>query len=466
MSKHHPNHTVRYADAKHIMKHHLEKLQGHSACTMNLHESVIGSLLSFLASRGRSNGKHLHVAEKYVVQWMVADVREKSNNYAASRLQVVDRYVELLYQHGLLEDNPLRRIKPEQANPSWNFIVDVLQAPQPWRRLAQLLPSLPRRGPLYRHIDKYIELHQSLGKKYRSHHQVLHNFDHFLAKQHISSPLSIKTVQVSNWLDSMSCTEQIKQARLHVVRRYMDYLVGIGVMKSNSAIPVAADFGRIPAKQFRPFIFTKAQVIAILKQARKLPPNHLFKLRPQTCHTMLVLLFALGLRSREVRNLRFCDVDMDQSVLFINNTKFHKSRMVPFGPKVRKYLRAYMVARRKILAPVNPEDPLFITYRRQPIGSSALGSLLRNLTNKVMPDVLPPPRIHDLRHSFAVHRLLRWYREGADVQSKLVLLSTFMGHTEINSTEVYLTITMELLKEANARFYQNCGKWIGKDIYK
>ncbi len=196
------------------------------------------------------------------------------------------------------------------------------------------------------------------------------------------------------------------------------------------------------------------------------PPNHLFKLRPQTCHTMLILLFALGLRSREVRNLRFCDVDMDQSVLFINNTKFHKSRMVPFGPKVRKYLRAYMVARRKVFAPVNPEDPLFITYRRQPIGSSALGSLLRNLTNKVMPDVLPPPRIHDLRHSFAVHRLLRWYREGADVQSKLVLLSTFMGHTEINSTEVYLTITMELLKEANERFYQNCGKWIGKDIYK
>ena len=466
MSKHRPNHTVRYADAKHIMKHHLEKLQGHNACTLNLHESVIGSLLSFLASRGRSNGKHLHVAEKYVVQWMVADVREKSNNYAASRLQVVDRYVELLYQHGLLEDNPLRRIKPEQANPSWNFIVDVLQAPQPWRRLAQLLPSLPRRGPLYPHIGKYVELQQSLGKKYDDHRQVLHDLDHFLAKQHVGSPVSIKNVQVSNWVESMSCTGKIKQARLHVVRRYMDYLVGIGVIKTNPAISVATEFGRVPAKQFRPFIFTKAQIITILKHAKKLPPNHLFKLRPQTCHTMLILLFALGLRSREGCTLRFCDVDMDRSVLLINGTKFHKSRMVPFGPKVRKCLQVYIATRRKMFLPVRPEDPLFITYRRQPISTGTLWGLLRDLTSKAMPDVSPSPRIHDLRHSFAVHRLLRWYSQGADVQSRLLLLSAFMGHTEVTSTEVYLTITMDLLKEANTRFYQNFGKWIGKDTYK
>ena len=467
MSKSTLDHTVSYADAEHIMNYHLGTLQGHTRCTIGLHKRVTGSLLSFLSSCGRHNGKGLCFAEEYLLRWMVGDIRKKSDLYAVSRFEVLDRYVDLLCRHGLLAGNPLRRIKPKYANPSWISIVKILRAPQPWRRLAQLRPVLPQRGPLYPHISKYVELHQSLGKTYRTHRRVLRDFDSFLAGLHIDSPTSIKTVHLSSWLEAMSsCTQGIKLTKLHIIQRYMDYLVGVGVLKNNPAVIVAREFGHVAAKTFRPFIFTKAQIAAILGLAKNLPANHLFKLRPQSCHTMLVLLFALGLRSGEVCNLRLCDIDMDRNVLLINGTKFHKNRMVPFGPKVRKCLQAYVVARRKIFVPVRPEDPLFITFRRQPISSGTLYSLLRNLTNKVMPDVSPPPRIHDLRHSFAVHRLLRWYRQGADVQSKLMLLSAFMGHTEVSSTEVYLTITMELLKEANARFYQNCGKWIGKDIYK
>lgn len=74
------------------------------------------------------------------------------------------------------------------------------------------------------------------------------------------------------------------------------------------------------------------------------------------------------------------------------------------------------------------------------------------------------PRLHDLRHSFAVHRLYRWYREGVDVQNRLVLLSTFMGHFNIKSTQVYLTITDDILKQASKRFYKNFGTFIEKDV--
>jgi integrase len=105
-----------------------------------------------------------------------------------------------------------------------------------------------------------------------------------------------------------------------------------------------------------------------------------------------------------------------------------------------------------------PDDPLFITYCRKPIAAATLCDILKLLAKDVVCKNSPSLRIHDIRHTFAVHRLLRWYREGADVQSKLPLLSAFMGHTEIRSTEVYLTITMDLLKEANDRFYNHCGK--------
>ena len=127
---------------------------------------------------------------------------------------------------------------------------------------------------------------------------------------------------------------------------------------------------------------------------------------------------------------------------------------------MKQSLESYISVRRQMFLPIKPEDPLFITFRRQPIGQAALCNMLRLLTKRLSPQPLQSPRIHDLRHTFAVHRLLKWYREGVDVQSKLQLLSVFMGHREIHSTEIYLTITMELLKEANDRFYNYSGKEI------
>jgi len=457
------SYKIKQSDADRIMDHHLQRLQGHGRGTMQLHTRVIQSLLSFLASDERNRGKYLNCNEHQLLRWMITDVRGKANHYAASRLQVVDCYIEQLRTHGLLPNNPLRRIKPRNSSPSWNRIVTVLQSPRPLQGLQPLRPTPPQHGPLYCHIQKYIELQQSLGKKYTTHCRVLCRLDALLTEQKINTPGAIQTNHIRDWLGQMQCNRTIQLKHTFVLKHFVDYLIGIGVMKNNPAVPVIHEYGRTPPKRFRPFIFTKGQIARMLKHARQLTPNHLFKLRPQVCYTMLVLLYALGLRNREVCNLRFCDVDMERHMLRIEGTKFHKSRLVPFGPQVHQCLMAYMGARRKIFLPIRPDDPLFITYRRHPIGQVALCSLLRLLAKRVLPPLSPSPRIHDLRHTFAVHRLLRWYREGADVQSKLLLLSAFMGHTEINSTEVYLTITMDLLKEANKRFYQNCGILIGKE---
>lgn len=457
MSDQRQSYAVKRVDARCMLENHLRQLQGQGRYTIAFHRRVITRLLSFLTPRSRHAGTLLCFSAGHLLRWIVVDVQDKRNSYAASRLQVVDHYLRLLCERGMLPDHPLQQIRAGAGNPSWNYIVEISQSPQPLRQLQQLQPRLPRRGPLYPSINKYVELHQSLGKKYTAHRQVLHAFDSFLAEQQVGSVESIRALHLRCWIDRMSCTPGGRRRKLSVIKRCMDYLVGVGAIQSNPAALVLTEFGRPRKKKFRPSILTPTQIAAILKWARRLSSNHLFKLRPHTCYTMILLLYTLGLRSREVRHLRFCNVDMERGTIRIEATKFHKSRLVPFGPSVRECLSAYLVARRKIFLPIGSDDPLFVTCRRQPIGGSALGDLFRTLARKVMPQASPLPRVHDLRHTFAVHRLLQWYREGVDVQSKLILLSTFMGHTEIKSTEVYLTITMELLAEASGRFYQHCG---------
>ena len=223
---------------------------------------------------------------------------------------------------------------------------------------------------------------------------------------------------------------------------------------------------RLAKASFKPFIYTKEQVSAILAQAKLLPKNHLFPLRPQVCHTLILMLYALGLRVREARRLCICDVDLEQNVLLIRETKFHKSRMVPFGPRLASCLQRYLDIRRTVLQPVQEQDPLFVALWRRPMAASGINQVFRKLLSEVGLDDLNGrrrPRIHDLRHTFAVHRLLRWYRQGVDVQSRLMFLATFMGHVEIRSTEVYLTVTAELLNEANTRFLKRFGDIIAAE---
>jgi integrase len=206
-------------------------------------------------------------------------------------------------------------------------------------------------------------------------------------------------------------------------------------------------------------------VTAILVEANRLPPNHLFPLRAQVFHTFIAMLYTLGLRHGEARRLCLCDVDLDHGTLFIRETKFNKSRIVPFGPRLGRCLQRYLRARRTVLQPVQEEDPLFVALWRKPMAAGTVHQTFRDLLGAVgftRRKGQPLPRVHDLRHTFAVHRLLRWYRQGADVQSRLMWLSTFMGHVEVRSTEVYLTINAELLKAANSRFYQRFGASVRK----
>ncbi len=199
-----------------------------------------------------------------------------------------------------------------------------------------------------------------------------------------------------------------------------------------------------------PFLFDVSQARQLLDAAAALPDNSRAAGRGPTYHAIFALCYGLGLRSGEACGLRIGDVDAGRQLLTVRGGKFGKSRLVPHGPRIGELL-ARQVERRG----AGGEDPLFSFADRRSIHPCSASQTFHRLTAELdlpVPDGVSPPRLHCLRHSFAVGRLARWYREDVDPQERLYRLSTFMGHVDPTSTAIYLTITPQLLAEANRRF--------------
>jgi len=172
-------------------------------------------------------------------------------------------------------------------------------------------------------------------------------------------------------------------------------------------------------------------------------------------HVIFAILYGLGLRVGEVCRLRLGDVDLDRQLLVIRKTKFCKSRLVPFGPRMAALLWQYHQARAQRRGSFSLDAPVFSFTNRGEIHPGTVSQTFHSLVPRLgleIPAGCSPPRLHDLRHSFAVGTLLRWYRSGTDPGAGLLKLATFLGHVDAKSTAVYLTITAALFQEANRRF--------------
>jgi len=198
----------------------------------------------------------------------------------------------------------------------------------------------------------------------------------------------------------------------------------------------------------------------LLATANHLPASSANPLRAKTIHLALGLLFCCGLRRGELLRLHLRHFDSTEDVLRIEETKFHKSRLVPLHRSVAQELRNYVALRRRHRLPVQPESRLLYSQRRPaPDDSYCAEALTGNwqylcVAAGVLDDRGRPPRIHDLRHSFAVAALHRWYRQGVEVQAKLPHLATYLGHVCAASTHHYLHLTPDLRNAASQRFHQ------------
>jgi len=295
----------------------------------------------------------------------------------------------------------------------------------------------------------FIELRHSLGYRDHSLIPLLAHFDRYAVAAGHRDPWLSRDL-VDGWVAS---TEGLKPrsriARLNVMRGLGRYLAQTA---PQTYVPVTA--GLRGTSTFRPHIYTSSEIQALLQEASRLTPGG--ALRPQTYVTLLGLLSCTGLRVSEALALRLSDVNLDEAILLIRDSKFYKTRFVPLAVDVTQALAAYATARRRFRHRTDPDAPFFINEWRRPCSYPVVIATFLGIARRAGIRGAPGqrgPRLHDLRHSFAVHRLLAWYRDGGDVQARLPLMATYLGHVCLVSTQVYLDITAELLQEAAHRFH-------------
>jgi len=455
-------------EARRVLATQMAELEGRSPATRSVYRGTAEKFIrDFCVPRARGGGWAVFDVPS-LIKWLARDCRGRSFRSAAQRLGALGHYLQMLHQIGVLATNLLGQFKANCGHRDWCTIAVALQSRDTCTALAALRPPPAKPpGPLQRHVRSYVDLHQSLGKKYRTHRLVLLELDRHLQTEGVRSPRGIRGPMIQRWLAGMTCTPTVRTDKAQFARRFFDHLLGLQVVKHNPVPPSRFSEARPIMPAFRPFIFTREQVSALLVRARRLPPSDSFPMRGPVCHLMLAMLYSLGLRHGEALRLRVCDIDMGQQTLFISQTKFHKSRLVPMGARLGKCMQKYLVLRLKTFPRLRDEDAVFVTCWRKPASHHALMRAFRDCLHAdgVSAEAgRRPPRLHDLRHTFAVHRLLRWYREGVDVQHRLPALATFMGHVEPASTEVYLTVTLDLLREAGGRFHGHFGRSFDQEV--
>jgi integrase len=389
-------------------------------------------------------------------QVLLAWLRQSSDRWTATtllhRTRIIDRFLDHLLETAAIDHNPVEALREachiKQCMPVWRALISC----DPEQALAQLRQPKPFGSALGEIMAEHVMMMRRRGYKYTSQPMLFLQFDRFLQL----NP-QLETEPLSVMIDQWAAT---KGTRNHAYEREKLERAFAKILRHRDpSVPPRRPDPRLRkevARQWRkPHIYSPADVRRMLDIARSYPSPRA-ALRRENMYTMLLLAYCAGLRRGELARLNLGDVNLGDGTITVRQTKFFKTRILPLPDSVVVELRTYIAARRRVGASQAPHSALF--WHEQGSSRYTLEMITWLLTDVIRRAGLKPlkgkagPRVHDLRHSMVVNRILEWYRLGINPQDRLPFLATYLGHRDINSTLVYITVTQDLLHLANERF--------------
>lgn len=426
----------------------VQQLQPRSAATPKVYRCILLNFQRFVMKQH---------ADTVLRQTMIeAWLRERAAcwpmHIVLHRARIVDRFIDFLVSDGAISSNPFAELRSRCGQRATAAIVGALLSEAPEAAIEALKP-MPRfasfLGEVMRH---HIDLMRALGYRYTTQAARFARFDRFLQVRSdlTDQPLPALLQQWRAARPTLEHAWECQQLGREIAKAWRRFDPSIELPPVDRRLCC-----QIKQQRRRPYIYTPSELRHLLDTARQFP-SPCAPLRPLTLYTMLVLAACAGLRISEIVHLDLKDVDLETGQITVRDTKFFKSRTLPLANSVVAALREYLEERRQAGAPQAESSGLF--WHRQRAGRYSLVMTEKLLVRVLRRAGVKPeqgrvgPRIHDLRHAFVVNRMLTWYREGVNPQAHLPYLATYLGHKDVNSTLVYLTITQELLQHASERF--------------
>lgn len=296
----------------------------------------------------------------------------------------------------------------------------------------------------------YIKLQHDAGRQFRADAVALRAFGRAMGDIDLADvdPTAVRAFLAGSGPVTAQCIQKHK-----ILGGFYRFALARGYVNVS---PLPATIPKSPPTM-TPYIYSSEEIARMLKAAETLQ-HPLSPLQGVTFRTLLLLLYGTGLRIGEALALTLQDVDLTEKTLTVRDTKFYKSRLVPVGPRLAAELDAYVRRRRTLPLPAGEASAFFVTRTGAALSydrANRLFGRVRTLAGiRREENARYQPRIHDLRHTATMHRVVHWYRTGQDVQRLLPQLATYLGHVGLASTQRYLSLTPDLLHLASLRFEQ------------
>jgi len=316
------------------------------------------------------------------------------------------------------------------------------------------------RVTLQARVEQYLAERRRLGFELTNMGHGLARFARYVAQVDHQGALTVEVMAAwARQAKSGHGDRATSARRLQMLRPFTGWL---RQFEPATQVPDEAVFGRIPGRM-APHVYREQEIVELLAAARKLgPPDGL---RAAVMETLFGLLACTGLRIGEALGLQEADVDLKAGVLTVRQGKFGKSRMVPLHPSAVEALARYRTQRIRHVR-TTPEMPFFVATRGRLRGQPVDDHQARRIFDQLRKQLAwvdrgshGAPRVHDLRHAFAVRRLVLWHEQGMDINQRMLALSTYLGHAKVSNTYWYVTGVPELMGLVGQRFERFANPW-------